>query len=133
MALETFRCYDEGVLRATKDGDVGSLLGFGFPPYTGGAISYIDYVGVQQFVADCDDYTKRFGARWTVPANLRKMAEEGKSFYGKGAKPTKLGKSEIKKMKEPELVAYANALGISATVDDLKKDTLEKVLNKLGY
>jgi len=136
MALETYRCFDEGVLRATKDGDVGSLLGFGFPPYTGGAISYIDYVGLDQFIADCDDYTKRFGARWTVPANLRKMAAEGKTFYGKNsinAKPAKLGMSEIKKMKEPELVAYANAIGISATVDDLKKDTLQKVLDKLGY
>ncbi|MEM6317241.1 MAG: 3-hydroxyacyl-CoA dehydrogenase NAD-binding domain-containing protein [Bacteroidota bacterium] len=136
MALETYRCFDEGVLRATKDGDVGSLLGFGFPPYTGGAISYIDYVGVQQFVADCDDYAERFGPRWTVPANLRKMAEAGQTFYGKNsvnAKPTKLGMSEIKKMKEPELVAYANSIGISATVDDLKKDTLQKVLDKLGY
>jgi 3-hydroxyacyl-CoA dehydrogenase/enoyl-CoA hydratase/3-hydroxybutyryl-CoA epimerase len=136
MALETYRCFDEGVLRATKDGDVGSLLGFGFPPYTGGAISYIDYVGVAQFVADCDDYTERFGPRWTVPANLRKMAAEGKTFYGKNsinAKPTKLGKSAIGKMKEAELVAYANSLGISATVDDLKKDTLQKVLTKLGY
>ena len=83
MALETYRCFDEGVLRETKDGDVGSLLGFGFPPYTGGAISYIDYVGVQQFVDDCDDFTKRFGARWTVPANLRKMAAAGQTFYGK--------------------------------------------------
>ena len=41
--------------------------------------------------------------------------------------------AEIKKMLEPELVAYANEIGISATVDDLKKDTLEKVINKLGY
>ena len=120
-------------MRATKDGDVGSLLGFGFPPYTGGAISYIDYVGLDQFIADCDEFTQRFGARWTVPASLRKMAEEGRTFYGKGSKPKKLGMSEIKKMKEPELVAYANSIGISATVDDLKKDTLQKVLNKLGY
>ena len=134
MALETYRCYDEGVLRETKDGDVGSLLGFGFPPYTGGAISYIDYVGVQQFVDDCDDFEKRFGARWKVPANLRKMAKAGQTFYGKtGINNKKLGMSEIKKMKEADLVKYANSLGIEASVDDLKKDTLEKVLTKLGY
>jgi len=36
-------------------------------------------------------------------------------------------------MLEPELVAYANEIGITASVDDLKKDTLDKVLNKLGY
>ena len=66
------------------------------------------------------------------------MAKEGKTFYGKNSinakgGTKKLGMSEIKKMKEPELVAYANSIGISATVDDLKKDTLQKVLNKLGY
>jgi len=139
MALETYRCWDEGVLRATKDGDVGSMLGFGFPPYTGGAISYIDFVGVQQFVDDCDDFTKRFGPRWTVPASLRKMAAAGQTFYGKGGISTKkaataaLGKSEIKKMKEADLVKYANSIGIEASVDDLKKDTLDKVLTKLGY
>jgi len=41
--------------------------------------------------------------------------------------------TEIKKMLEPELVAYANEIGIEATVKDLKKDTLDKVLTKLGY
>jgi len=40
--------------------------------------------------------------------------------------------AEIKAMKEPELVAYANSIGISATVDDLKADTLKKVLDQLG-
>jgi len=138
MALETYRCFDEGVLRETKDGDVGSLLGFGFPPYTGGAISYIDYVGLDQFIADCDDFTKRFGQRWIVPANLRKMAKEGKTFYGKKTgisrkQTAKLGMSEIKKMKEADLVKYANSIGITATEADLKKDTLGKVLSKLGY
>ncbi|MEM8887269.1 MAG: 3-hydroxyacyl-CoA dehydrogenase NAD-binding domain-containing protein [Bacteroidota bacterium] len=77
QALESYRCYDEGVLNSTKDGDIGSILGWGFPIYTGGAISYIDYVGVQQFVADCDEFTERFGARWTVPDSLRKLAESG--------------------------------------------------------
>ncbi|MDW3647037.1 MAG: 3-hydroxyacyl-CoA dehydrogenase NAD-binding domain-containing protein [Bacteroidia bacterium] len=77
QALESYRCYDEGVLMTTKDGDIGSVLGWGFPIYTGGALSYIDYVGVQQFVADCDDFTQRFGARWTVPDSLRKLAETG--------------------------------------------------------
>lgn len=77
QALESYRCYDEGVLMTTKDGDIGSVLGWGFPIYTGGALSYIDYVGVQQFVADCDDFTQRFGARWTVPDSLRKLAESG--------------------------------------------------------
>lgn len=85
MALETFRCLEEGVLRSGKDGDIGSILGFGFPIYTGGAISYIDYVGIQQFVADCDDYAERFGPRWVVSDALRQLAADGKSAHD-GAK-----------------------------------------------
>ncbi|MEL6389768.1 MAG: 3-hydroxyacyl-CoA dehydrogenase NAD-binding domain-containing protein [Bacteroidota bacterium] len=81
MALETFRCLEEGVLRSGTDGDIGSILGFGFPIYTGGAISYIDYVGIDQFIADCDDFKERFGERWHVSDALRKLAEEGKSAH----------------------------------------------------
>lgn len=81
QALESYRCLEEGVLRSAKDGDIGSVLGWGFPIYTGGAISYIDYVGVQQFVKECDEFTERFGVRFTVPDGLRKLAEEGKNVF----------------------------------------------------
>ncbi len=81
MALESYRCLEEGVLRSTKDGDIGSLMGFGFPPYTGGVFSYIDYVGVDRFVRECEDFASRFGDRFAVPASLRRMAAEGKTFY----------------------------------------------------
>ncbi|MGK0388303.1 MAG: 3-hydroxyacyl-CoA dehydrogenase/enoyl-CoA hydratase/3-hydroxybutyryl-CoA epimerase [Maribacter sp.] len=129
QALESFNCLDEGVLRSVIDGDIGSVLGWGFPIYTGGAISYIDYVGIQDFVADCDDYKDKFGERWTVPDSLRALAEANKSVHDYG-KPTV---AEIKKMNEPALVAYANKMGIKASVNDLKSDTLNKVLEKLGY
>lgn len=81
MALESYRCLEEGVLRSTTDGDVGSITGFGFPPYTGGVFSYIDFVGLQTFVADCDRFAAAYGARFTVPDSLRLMAKGGKTFY----------------------------------------------------
>jgi len=81
QALESFRCLDEGVLRSATDGDIGSVLGWGFPIYTGGALSYIDYVGIQQFVADCDAFEQQFGARWKVPHSLRALAQAGKSVH----------------------------------------------------
>jgi 3-hydroxyacyl-CoA dehydrogenase/enoyl-CoA hydratase/3-hydroxybutyryl-CoA epimerase len=84
QALESYRCLDEGVLNSVIDGDLGSVLGWGFPIYTGGAISYIDYVGIQQFVADCDEFTEKYGPRWTVPASLRALAEAGKSVHAFG-------------------------------------------------
>ncbi len=88
QALESFRCLDEGVLNSVTDGDIGSVLGWGFPIYTGGALSYIDFVGVREFVADCDNFMERFGERWLVPDSLRALAEAGKSvheFSGKSA------------------------------------------------
>ncbi|MCB0848063.1 MAG: hypothetical protein KDE26_32645, partial [Bacteroidetes bacterium] len=58
-----------------------SILGWGFPFYTGGALSYIDFVGIQQFVAECDDFAERFGERFKVPDSLRTLAEAGKSVH----------------------------------------------------
>jgi len=81
QALESFRCLEEGVLRSVTDGDIGSVLGWGFPIYTGGALSYIDFVGMKNFVADCDEFKEKYGERWTVPASLKALAEEGKSIH----------------------------------------------------
>ena len=135
QALESYRCLEEGVLNSVVDGDLGSILGWGFPPYTGGSLSYIDFVGMDNFIAECDDFTKRFGERFTIPQSLRDLAAAGKSIHDFGGSSNGNGKysaAEIKKMLEPQLVEYANSIGIDATVDDLKKDTLEKVLGKLG-
>lgn len=81
MALESYRCLEEGVLRTPTDGDVGSILGFGFPPYTGGVFSYIDYVGPETFVAECDALAIQYGKRFVVPDSLRSKAELGQFFH----------------------------------------------------
>ncbi len=92
QALDAVRCLDEGVVREAKDADVGSIMGWAFAPYTGGVISYIDYVGVEKFVAECDEFHQKYGApfahygshyaeRFVVPESLRKMAAEGRRFY----------------------------------------------------
>ena len=86
QAIEAYRCLEEGVLRSVVDGDLGSVLGWGFPIYTGGALSYIDFVGIKQFVEDCDDFTERFGVRFAVPNSLRAMAEAGQSIHEFGKK-----------------------------------------------
>jgi 3-hydroxyacyl-CoA dehydrogenase/enoyl-CoA hydratase/3-hydroxybutyryl-CoA epimerase len=81
QAIEAFKCLEEGVLKSVVDGDLGSVLGWGFPIFTGGALSYIDFVGMQQFVAECDDFSSRFGARFAVPDALRALSEAGKSIH----------------------------------------------------
>lgn len=81
QAIEAFKCLEEDVLNSVVDGDLGSVLGWGFPIFTGGALSYIDFVGMQQFVAECDDFSSRFGARFAVPDGLRALSEAGKSIH----------------------------------------------------
>ena len=81
QSLDAYRCLDENVLTNPDDGDLGSIFAWGFPPWTGGVFSYIDMVGIEHFVARCDDYCERFGERFKVPENLRKMAENKEKFY----------------------------------------------------
>ncbi|MBT8048400.1 MAG: 3-hydroxyacyl-CoA dehydrogenase [Xanthomonadales bacterium] len=82
QALETARCFEEGVLTHAEDGDIGSIFGWGFPPYTGGTLSYIDTMGIQTFVAECDRMAASYGERFTVSSWLRDRAEKNQPFYG---------------------------------------------------
>jgi 3-hydroxyacyl-CoA dehydrogenase/enoyl-CoA hydratase/3-hydroxybutyryl-CoA epimerase len=71
QALETARCMAEGVVPEASDADVGSILGWGFPPWTGGTLSLIETVGVQQFVEECEALAERHGKRFSPPDWLR--------------------------------------------------------------
>ena len=82
QALETARCVEEGVVTHAEDGDIGSVFGWGFPPYTGGTLSYIDTVGIERFVAECDRLAGLHGERFAVSPWLRERAEEGRAFHG---------------------------------------------------
>ncbi|MGE4073914.1 MAG: 3-hydroxyacyl-CoA dehydrogenase NAD-binding domain-containing protein [Reyranella sp.] len=82
QAVDTVRCLEANVLTNPQDGDVGSIMGLGFAPQTGGAVSLIDQVGVKQFVAECDALAQKYGSQFTVPKLLRDMAAKGQSFYG---------------------------------------------------
>ncbi len=81
QALETARCFEEGVLTDVREADVGSILGFGFAPFTGGTLSYIDMMGVKTFVALCRALEAKHGERFAPNKLLVEMAEKGESFY----------------------------------------------------
>jgi len=85
QALETARCIEEGVVTDVREADVGSILGFGFAPFTGGTISYIDGMGTPAFVALCRDLAKRHGGRFAPCKLLVDMAKKGHTFYGRFA------------------------------------------------
>ena len=82
QALEAARTVGEGVVTDPREADVGSILGFGFAPFTGGVLSYIDFMGVPAFVALARDLESRHGPRFAVPDSLASMAQDGQTFYG---------------------------------------------------
>jgi 3-hydroxyacyl-CoA dehydrogenase/enoyl-CoA hydratase/3-hydroxybutyryl-CoA epimerase len=83
QALEAARTMEEGVLTDPREADVGSILGFGFAPFTGGVLSYIDAMGAEAFVAQCDALARTFGPRFAPDEPLRDMARTGETFYGR--------------------------------------------------
>ena len=85
QALESARCVEEGVVTDVREADVGSILGFGYAPFTGGTISYIDGMGVNNFVALCGDLAKLCGERFKPSNLLLDMAKKGETFYGRFA------------------------------------------------
>ena len=82
QALEAARTVEEGVIGDPREADVGSILGFGFAPFTGGTLSYIDGMGTARFALLCDRLAKQHGSRF-APSNLiLDMAKAHESFYG---------------------------------------------------
>ena len=81
IALEAARCVEEGVVVDVREADIGSILGFGFAPFTGGAISYIDGMGTTAFVAMCKKLQKKYGKQFKPNKLLLKMAKADEKFY----------------------------------------------------
>ena len=83
QVLEAVRALEEGVLEDIREGDVGAILGWGFMPWSGGPFSWLDILGSQKAVEICEDLAARYGDRFTPPALLKEMAQNGESFYGR--------------------------------------------------
>jgi len=81
QALETVRCLEEGVLTSVEEADLGSVLGWGFPTFTGGTLSFIDTLGLATFVAGCQRLAKRHGSRFEPTPGLIERAGSGGSFH----------------------------------------------------
>lgn len=79
-AIETARCVEEDVIRTTADANIGSIMGIGFPPWTGGTLQFINQYGVQAFVDRANELASKYGERFTPPASLVDMAANGKHY-----------------------------------------------------
>ena len=84
QCVEVARCFEEGVILDARDADIGSILAWGFAPYTGGVCSFMDLkVGIKKFVEECDALAEKHGERFRPNALLREMAAKGQTFYSR--------------------------------------------------
>ncbi|SDN33306.1 fatty acid oxidation complex subunit alpha FadB [Pseudomonas jinjuensis] len=81
LCLETVRCLEDGIVESAAEADMGLIYGIGFPPFRGGALRYIDSIGVAEFVALADKYAD-LGPLYQPTAKLREMAANGRKFFG---------------------------------------------------
>ncbi|MBD0024571.1 3-hydroxyacyl-CoA dehydrogenase [Gordonia pseudamarae] len=81
-ALETVKCFDEGVLNSVADANIGSIFGIGFPAWTGGVIQYINGYegGLQGFVDRARDLASKYGSHFEPPASLVEKAARGEKY-----------------------------------------------------
>jgi 3-hydroxyacyl-CoA dehydrogenase/enoyl-CoA hydratase/3-hydroxybutyryl-CoA epimerase len=77
MLNEAARCLDEGVIRSPRDGDIGAVFGFGFPPFRGGPFRYIDSLGAAEVVRQLEELNDRFPGRFEPAELLVTMARRG--------------------------------------------------------
>ena len=81
QALEGARCFEEGVMADPADADLGAVLGAGFPSWTGGTLSFVETVGLKDFVAECERLAARYGERFRPLPSLIERARGGRKFY----------------------------------------------------
>ena len=84
-ALETVKCLDEGVIESVADANIGSIMGIGFPGWTGGVLQYINGYegGLAGFVARARELAAQYGERFEPPESLVARAESGDEYFDK--------------------------------------------------
>ena len=85
QVLEAVRALEEGVLMDIREGDAGAVLAWGFAPWSGGPLSWLDIIGTPYAAERCDQLAEAYGDRFACPPLLREMAEKGQTFYGRFA------------------------------------------------
>lgn len=80
QALETVRCLQEGILSSVAEANIGSVFGWGFAPFHGGTLQFINAYGIARFVARAEALADRYGQRFEPPERLREMARRNEVF-----------------------------------------------------
>jgi len=80
QVIESLRCLEEGVFNEVRDGNIGSIMGIGFPAHTGGVFQYINTYGVKEFLQRAAELSENYGERFEPPAVLVEKAERNELF-----------------------------------------------------
>jgi len=85
LCLETVRCLEDDIVGSPAEADMALIYGIGFPPFRGGALRYIDAMGVDAFVTQAERLAEELGPLYAPTDTLRQMARSGESFYASKA------------------------------------------------
>nr|WP_297460334.1 fatty acid oxidation complex subunit alpha FadB [uncultured Halomonas sp.] len=88
LCMETVRCLEDDIVGTPAEADMALIYGIGFPPFRGGALRYIDAMGVAEFVKLADELSAELGPLYAPTAKLRDMAENGERFYPQPSQAT---------------------------------------------
>jgi len=80
LCMETVRCLEDGIVSSAAEADMGLILGLGFPKFRGGALRYIDLIGLKEFQAKVEQYAS-LGALYQTTENFIARANENRTFY----------------------------------------------------
>lgn len=80
QSIEAVRCLEEGILRSVADANLGSIFGWGFAPFHGGTLQFINAYGLPNFVRRANKLAAKHGSRFDPPQLLLTMAEDDATF-----------------------------------------------------
>ena len=80
QVIETIKCYSEGVLTKVADANIGSILGWGFPSFTGGTLQFVNSYGMENFKNRCKELSENYGERFSCPKLIDEMINNGETF-----------------------------------------------------
>jgi 3-hydroxyacyl-CoA dehydrogenase/enoyl-CoA hydratase/3-hydroxybutyryl-CoA epimerase len=86
-AAEAVRCLEEKIVQSPRDGDVGAVFGFGYPPLRGGPFRHLEMLGLSTVLRRLDALTDKHGPAYRAPELLRELAGQGRTFTAMGAEP----------------------------------------------
>jgi 3-hydroxyacyl-CoA dehydrogenase/enoyl-CoA hydratase/3-hydroxybutyryl-CoA epimerase/enoyl-CoA isomerase len=81
LCIETVRCLEDGIVASAAEADMGLIYGIGFPPFRGGALYYLDQMGLAEFCKLAEQY-KHLGGLYQPTERMKQMAAAGETYFG---------------------------------------------------